>query len=906
MIKTLRLRETDGIDKLGLSTRAYNGLYRSKIDNVGQLLEMSVESIAAIRNLGVQSVDEIVNVMKQIQLIDDGSELESETLNNLFTRSFARSDGKLYADIEVIYMNINIKLKSLLENQGIKYLSDILTANQLELRKMLKYKLKYIDELYKSIGNLILTETYTNTISLISERNLSKQDIAKILSTALPFDTAEVRNDFVDEVISFLNEITDRADFDDPDFSACATRKKTILEISELPICKKYLVLFIRQAIAYTHTNFSYAEALRILPIFFRYKEILDNVLNHLVNEHIIKSYDSNCITIKMPSISDVLENMEEGIEKEIIHSRIHGKTLEEISARFSITRERVRQIQNKQLQKLPSLAEDAYKSVFEEYKFSRDSFIHVFDEPIETFYYLQIKYKSGEEPLDKLITDEDYSIEMRKAAEREIYRNYLIIGSERIKRNRQELCTYVLKTVGEDGLTFEEFLMSYEMLLSDLGLTEDKKLCIHDRTFENRLSANNNVLWKYGKRLRYYNIDSYDFDDLFNELNFAQYHDVECSTLRFFRDNVELMHRYDIQDEYELHNLLKKLDLPEECKHVHIRRMPNIEFGKADRRKQAETLLRQCAPISKEDFAQEYEAIYGVLAQTVLANYQFDFHRYLVDGLYRFDQDQIQKEQAENFERYFTADFYTIEEIKPIFLKFGSKYLNAYNLSMLGYRMYSTYVLRDAFDNALDYFSSILVTPDIIDLAKLNRGLCATSAFQVEVQKLKASLDIVEFSPQKYVNIRKLEQQGITKSVLRAFCEDVFAYISKNEYFTIHALLKTGYSNPLFDLGFDEWFYSALLVEQRDLFSSQWFTTNKLFIASTNKCKTSDFIEQIVYSQDSLYIDIFDLMDLLSRTYALQIPQYKIVESTKETGLFFDPISKKIYADYDTYFSAL
>ena len=43
-------------------------------------------------------------------------------------------------------------------------------------------------------------------------------------------------------------------------------------------------------------------------------------------------------------------------------------------------------------------------------------------------------------------------------------------------------------------------------------------------------------------------------------QLNFDQFENTEISTLKLFRDHPEVMQEYDIRDEYELHNLLRKI----------------------------------------------------------------------------------------------------------------------------------------------------------------------------------------------------------------------------------------------------------------------------------------------------------------------------------------------------------
>ena len=54
-----------------------------------------------------------------------------------------------------------------------------------------------------------------------------------------------------------------------------------------------------------------------------------------------------------------------------------------------------------------------------------------------------------------------------------------------------------------------------YYMFLNDLGYEEEENLKILDRGYENRIRDNMNVLWKPGRKFRYYNILGYDFKEL-------------------------------------------------------------------------------------------------------------------------------------------------------------------------------------------------------------------------------------------------------------------------------------------------------------------------------------------------------------------------------------------------------
>ena len=52
------------LDDLGFSVRAYNSLKRAGINNLGELMKMTVSEIVSIRNLGKKSCEEVINKMK--------------------------------------------------------------------------------------------------------------------------------------------------------------------------------------------------------------------------------------------------------------------------------------------------------------------------------------------------------------------------------------------------------------------------------------------------------------------------------------------------------------------------------------------------------------------------------------------------------------------------------------------------------------------------------------------------------------------------------------------------------------------------------------------------------------------------------------------------------------------------
>ena len=106
--------------------------------------------------------------------------------------------------------------------------------------------------------------------------------------------------------------------------------------------------------------------------------------------------------------------------------------------------------------------------------------------------------------------------------------------------------------------------------------------------------------------------------------------------------------------------------------------------------------------------------------------------------------------------------------------------------------------------------------------------------------------------------------------------------------------------------MGFEEWFYSSILVEDKEHFCYRRVGKNRLFKKGQGEVYLADFIECIIYSKDTLSMDVYDLSDELLNEYNISIETFKLVEATKENSLYYDRITEKIYADYEVYFDEI
>ena len=388
------------------------------------------------------------------------------------------------------------------------------------------------------------------------------------------------------------------------------------------------------------------------------------------------------------------------------------------------------------------------------------------------------------------------------------------------------------------------------------------------------------------------------------------RYKNVELSTLKWFRDYPDLMIRYDIRDEYELHNLLKKI-LTDVYPQFHFKKMPTIEIGNANPEDQILTLLIQYAPISADDLAEKYEEEYGVKAMSLRGGVLQKFNEYYYDGIYSIDYKGLSYEQREIMNKILDKDFYTITEVKQLFYKefpdADITVINPYTLKTLGFHVYPGYVgyiVRNTYSGATYYFNELLTKDDIVDMRDYDKILGNIVTYRSELYRIRNDYEIIEFSPWQYINIRRLNEYGVTKQTLIEYSNAISNFTEKGEYFTIKSIHQDGFSHSLDDLGFDEWFYSSVLVEQPEKFSSQRLGGTRLFFCGKTTVTIGDMLYWLLEKYQK--IDIYDLVQLLENRYGITMSANKLREIIKETELYYDTIMEAVYIDYDTYFEEI
>lgn len=630
------------------------------------------------------------------------------------------------------------------------------------------------------------------------------------------------------------------------------------------------------------------------------------------------------------PSFYDVMDQFAENANEselrkiEVIRMRSEGQTLEEIGEMQGVTRERVRQTESSILRKIfdahnGSFREDSLAYLFENYAVEKELLDTLTEHNAQTIYYLEKRYTDGEKSIEEALDDKRLSVSLRRKIENWLNRDYFFADGEKIRRNRAGVEDFVVRKYCAEGCSYDTFCERYNEFLFTTDLPDEamESLLVFDdqkRTRINRLADSHALLWGQNHHLRYYDVDSMDPAELLETLDLGRFENVEISTRKFMRDYPDLMERYDIRDEYELHNLLKKLDVEKKYPTLRITRMPILRFGTMDRDQLVKDMLSELAPISSTELEEIISEEYGHQIDHIKSNWFSGISEYYHQGVFSMDYQAMPEDHMSLLKENLTDDFYYFHEIKKIYRALvpdaNISLISSYNLKRMGFRVNGSYAVQN-FDSAEAYFTHLFTCKEIVDASGFHDRLKNIMMYSQVWRNLRDDYTIIEFAPMQYIHISKLQKMGITREDLHDFCDEVYAFAEPNSYFTMEYLRNHGFEAALDLLGFDTPFYVSVLREDRRFANWMIGHNTVFFAADENLCQagnryisTKGFIAN--YLQKIGSADIDELLTTLEDEFNLKFERHKIIEECKNSDLYYDQIMEKLYVNYDAYFEEI
>ena len=608
------------------------------------------------------------------------------------------------------------------------------------------------------------------------------------------------------------------------------------------------------------------------------------------------------------PKLENIINELDEE-KKDIITRRLNGETLKSIGDSIGKTRERIRQIEKKFFDSLEKIQvqENMYKSIFFEYDWTEEIFLKIFKEKKTTFSYLQILEKKENDslyekkPLKEILNEKEINLKTKKIIEEKIYLDYIILkNGDKIKVSKNELLDYILEHYVEEGLRYEEVFVIYKNFLKEYSLEKNSKLLFTEKYFESKIETHPKILLQNGRKIRYYGDILITEDELIKALDLKKYRDIELSTKKIFDENLYQMEEWDIQDEYELHNLIKKVIKDKDKLKLEVSKMPTLKFGKSDREMQILNLLITLSPVSAKDFSIEYEKIYGVKNEVVIANYLLNFSKYYQEGLYIINQKKMNSDEYKKMKAFMTEKIYEINSLKKLYKDLLGKdddgLINSYNLNKLGYRITYGFVLSKEYFSLEYYFKKEILKNRVIDIKEMNIIGRRTSSYYSAIASLKKEFKIIAIEAYKYVLFEEIEKKGITIQMINDYIDSVAKFKEDNSIFTVYSLNNEGFSHKLNEYNFDEWFYGSLLSTD-SRFKTQK-TKNNFIIEKKDKGNITllKFIKAVMYKH--FVADLEDIKKYLKSEYNIELEKHKILEKIKEDYQFYNNIKIIINID--------
>lgn len=613
-------------------------------------------------------------------------------------------------------------------------------------------------------------------------------------------------------------------------------------------------------------------------------------------------------------SLEEYIQEISDERNHKIVSMRLDGFTLEAIARETGITRERVRQIQRKYLLHHQILKEDRYKDILNTYPaIGYKDLQRIFGLSDRICQYLNVtlnrekSYTDAERQnaLMSLARDSSLTVIERERAKAliEMSDSDFYIHGQKVKKNRPSLIRYIVRTYAQDKTACSTLKKYYDRLLMDLGLTGDPSFEVDLRYFDH-LADYTYTLWNRKKMVRYYDIWGNDYDELLETLHLEQFSDVEFSTLKFFREYPDVMEKYDIRDEYELHNLLKKVlakqdyqDKSDKKYQITFGKMPMIKIGNPNKAKQILKIIEENGPVTKAKIGKLYEKAYGVKSTIFQSNTKWEeFEPYCINGEYMMQhENKLSPDIIDEMKRVLKEDFYTKKEILELYLETvpeGNVWdIDNYTLHQMGYASHESYVVKEIYKNASDFFRKILTDGDVIDLRDKQHYRIASTYYTV-LSELSSQYQIVEVEPDVFYTKSYLEQLGITTEKIQQFCNTIKNFVPANTLFTIESVCKHGLHLPWSMNHLGNYFYSSILAADKMHFSSLLCGGDRLLWNGTRKTSLS---------VGELFIHVLDATEEILSDKEMQM----LIQ--KKYGLYFKTDKIKEFAmDHDEYATKL
>lgn len=873
------------VDCLNLSVRTLNALKRHNIKSLSDLRKLSIDDLYKIRNLGKKSVDELSKYL--IETTIDINQGEKNELKEL----------------------LSVRSYNCLEKYGITKIEQLKELSIDEITEIPHLGLKSIEEILSLMTSLGGAKEWNCDYKILNNniycasRNVFIKD-TKIESLLLSYRSTHYL------INCNVYKLSDLINYTNDDFNRIKNiGSKSIVEIKLAAL--HYLqnpeneLSFEKQIEAsIAECKFDGCQKNYIIEKFSNTFEIeqIEDVLSNLIEEKTIFEYEGK-LFFRYDTFPQFLYKLEKSQDKDIMFRRINGESLEEIGSSYNLTRERIRQKQEKFVKKnigdidnpIHIFKEDRYRYIYENYELYKKEFCEIFEEKERTYNYLIMRYKRGKKDISDAAKDTLIPNRLRGLIATYGLRNYILIEGEYIKKERRSLLIHYLKS-NRKIFKIRDLVDQFNQYIIDMQLEEPEKFTIDYRYINGDAGFDKCILIIYPSSVRYYDFYNYDFSELIEEIDLESFRNIQVSTLKLFNKFPSLMKKYDINDEYELHNILKKIYDEKSNERIIFKRMPIIQIDDFDRNNYVVSTWRNNGYVSQAQLARIISDEIGIGESVALAVWIINSD--VPELSKRINNNPFVENEINFLSNALTKSFYWVDEIKKISESFSDDLktkIDSVNMKKVGYNLYNLYAVREPL-TATQYFRNILLEKDTFyypDFSEFKYLSNFTSIYD----NLRHELEIIEFESDRYITSSKLSQFGYGKEKIKEIGTSIKNQVADYKYFTIYSLRKAGFDFEIDELGFSDKIIESIIKYATDL---EYIKVLNTYVFSANRISFLDLVNDELCKIGKIETD--DLIYALKEKYGIEVTKEYIQKFTCETTIYYDSIMDSFYENYKKY----
>lgn len=631
--------------------------------------------------------------------------------------------------------------------------------------------------------------------------------------------------------------------------------------------------------------------------------------------QHRVNSHNEQRHMIKWLGIEQVPNTLMAFLDldfkkKDFLVGRLSGLTLQEIGNAYGLTRERVRQIVDQIVKRLPLFDDvEKYKKLVLSYDIQLDQFLNYTQGTPEIFEYIQIKYKRPK----NLKSVDQYLLSLNKVApevlaERLNCRQKFVNHANRIVDLTTSHVIDEILFTHRNVFTRETLLVELDKFFRAHGQAHGPELS--ERALQAQVERQPHIIQRTNGYFRYYELALSDVSDYLDEINaLFEVADGIYGIDYFFEQNQALMAEIDIRESSELANLLKALGYEQFDRLNTIVRQSQVYIGRinndeASKDKFYLDILLQFDGQTADDVADYLQASYQLKRVSVWAYINKVYKKYIHNNTITMNAKlPTNPEFYAKMQIVLDQSLYPFEQVAGIIkLIDPAVQVSPLLVDKLGYVERSGLLMRKDCHSLDDALKKLWLVDDYVPTDELKAY--PNRWFTLKAYQLELRHDLIAMDPTRYLTIRGLNKLGLTKADIDNFLQEVVAFVDDDVFFTWKSLVDAGFeSSFMAKTGFSDEAYERLIFTIPSIRTIK--TRGVIFINETHPTPVCpplvNFLAQELGQQPC---DIDDFLLKINHKFNLNLDKAKVLEKLSKGQLAYAPETQRLYPDQQTMYA--